>query len=82
MPKQQNNPKKVVHFPENLPIGRKLRAWDRRELIKKTGYTNAHISAVFTGRRRMNEKIKRAIIELKQEQQQLNQALEQAIQEE
>ena len=82
MPKRQKDPNKVIAFPENIRIGRAMRAWERVQLMRKTGYSNAHVSAVFTGRRRLNEKIKLAIIEIKKEAQELNQALEEAIQEE
>jgi hypothetical protein len=81
MKNRQFDPKKV-DYPENLKVGRNMRAWERVELMKRSGFTNQYISAMFSGKRRMTDEIKRMIIEIKKEAQELNQALEEAIQEE
>lgn len=74
-----NQQKQEIKYPENLWVFAAIKHWEKKILSLKTGYGVPHLCHVAKGRRRMNDKIKRAIIEMKQEQQQLNQAMEQAV---
>lgn len=65
-----------VKFPENLKISSKLAPSDRAEIARRTGFSPGYISEIFKGRRRMVDKVKRAIIELVNERQELDRALD------
>lgn len=67
---------KGVNFPENLKISAKLEAADRAEIARRSGFTPAYISDIIKGRRRMVDKVKKAIIDLMKERQELDRALE------
>ncbi len=76
----ESQQKEIIRYPENLKVFAALKHWEKAELARRTGYGQPQICHLAKGRRRMNDKVKRAIIEIKKEAQQLNQALEQAIQ--
>ena len=66
-----------VKFPENLKVAAKLEPSDRAEIARRSGFTPAYISDIIKGRRRMVDKVKKAIISLMNERQELDRALEQ-----
>lgn len=66
-----------VKFPENLKVAAKLEPFDRAEIARRSGFTPAYISDIMKGRRRMVDKVKKAIITLINERQELDRALEQ-----
>lgn len=72
MANQQNK----VNFPENLRISAKLMPSDRAEIARRSGFTPAYISDIISGKRRMVDKVKRAIVELMKERQELDRALD------
>lgn len=70
------NRKAKVKFPENLRISSKLVPSDRAEIARRSAYTPAYISDIISGKRRMVDKVKRAIVELMRERQELDRALD------
>ncbi len=70
-----NRQNKVI-FPENLKISAKLEPSDRAEIARRSGYSPAYITDIISGRRRMNDKVKRAIVELMRERQELDRAID------
>lgn len=70
------NQQSKVKFPENLRISAKLVPSDRAEIARRSGFTPAYISDIIAGKRRMVDKVKRAIVELMSERQELDRALD------
>jgi len=70
---------KEVKFPENLKIKDKLLTGDGAEIARRSGFKAITINEVLNGKRRMNDKVKRAIIKMLNERQQLDNAMDQII---
>jgi len=66
----------VIKFPDNLKVASKLEPSDRATIAEKSGYSPAYISDILKGRRRMVDKVKKAIVDLIKERQKLDKALE------
>jgi hypothetical protein len=75
MASQQNK----VEYPENLKVRAKLEHGDGALIAEKSGFSLAYISDILSGRRRMVDKVKKAIVELLNERQQLDNAIDQII---
>lgn len=73
------NRQSKVKFPENLKIASKLAPSDRAEIARRAGFTPGYISEIIKGRRRMVDKVKKAIIELMKERQELDRALDEIV---
>lgn len=69
----------TVKFPENIKISSKLEPADRAELARRSGFSPAYISDIIKGRRRMVDRVKRAIVDLMRERQELDRALEEIV---
>lgn len=68
-----------VKFPENLKITAKLAPSDRAEIARRAGVTSGYITEILKGRRRMVDKVKRAIVELMNERNELDRAIEEIV---
>jgi len=64
-------------YPENEKIKAGLQYGDIKLLAKISGYTRGTIGEMLGGRRKITDKAARAIIQLLQERQKLNDAVEQ-----
>lgn len=67
---------KEVKFSENLKIKEKLQQGDGPEIARRSGFKAITINEVLNGKRRMNDKVKRAIIDILNERHGLDRALE------
>lgn len=72
MTNQQNK----VRFPENHRIAAKLSPSDKAEIARRTDFTHSYISNIMSGKRRMVDKVKRAIVDLMRERQELDRAMD------
>jgi len=70
------NRQNKVKFPENLKIADKLAPCDRADIARRAGVTSGYITEILKGRRRMVDKVKRAIVELMNERNELDRAIE------
>ncbi|HRY33428.1 MAG TPA: hypothetical protein P5531_10720 [Bacteroidales bacterium] len=61
------NVQEEVKFPENLEVRKALARGDAGKLAKKTGYSRAYMYEILAGRRRMQDKLLKAVISLFQE---------------
>lgn len=68
-----------VKFPENLKVSDKLNPSDRAEIARRSGYSAAYVGDILKGRRRMVDKVKKAIVDLLIEREKLNEAFNQVI---
>jgi hypothetical protein len=75
MASQQNK----VEFPENLKVRLKLEHGDGALIAEKSGFSLAYISDILAGRRRMVDKVKKAIVELLDERQELSKKFEETV---
>lgn len=66
---------KKVNFPENLKIKEKLESGDGAEIARRSEYKPITINEILNGKRRMNDKVKLAIIEILKERQEIDQTL-------
>jgi hypothetical protein len=73
--KMKNKPR-VVKFPENKDIARKLRAGDRVIIARYAGLQPGTIRDMMSGFRRITDPVARAIIRLMNERQELDRALD------
>lgn len=69
--------KNVLKFPEQVKVRAKLNTGDKLTLAKMTGYKEGTIREMLNGYRKMPDSVKRAIIEILNERQRLDKALEQ-----
>lgn len=69
----------MIKYTENLKVNAKLNPSDRAEIAKRSGYSPAYISDILKGRRRMVDKVKKAIVDLLSEREKLNEAFNQVI---
>lgn len=75
----KQNQQKKVKFPENKKIAETFRPGDRVILAKYSGMSVFSIRAMSQGQRAFNDEVKKAIIRLMTERNQLNQALEEIV---
>lgn len=69
------NRQKEVKFSENLKIKDKLQQGDGAEIARRSGYKPITVNEIMNGKRRMNDKVKLAIIEILKERQEIDQTL-------
>lgn len=68
----------VVQYPENRRFMSVLRYGDREKLAKKAGTTVYNVRIIVQGKRRMTDKLAKAIVRLLAEREKLQNKLEQA----
>jgi hypothetical protein len=75
MAKQQAS----IKFPDNLKVRDRLEYGDGATLASKSGFSEAYISDILAGRRRMVDKVKAAIVDLLNERKKLEKKFEETI---
>lgn len=71
--------KNVLKFPDQVKIKEKLQSGDKLKLAERTGYKEGTIREMLNGYRRMPDSVKKAIIDLINDRQALDNAIDEII---
>lgn len=70
------NVRNECKYPENIKIRDKMNTGDKAKIARMTGYKVGSVREILNGYRFMNDEVKRAIIQLFAERDQINKSIE------